>query len=101
MEVLRKLQEENSNPNVSLYSLQKSIEHLASMVEKETIAISNLPDKKSIQNLSEKIESFMRLHTKSIPIGMVILMFITLLGVLFGKEAIEFIFNHPLYRIGS
>ena len=76
--------------------LKASIEKLSGAVERQTTAINNLPDKQTISTLTEKIDMFMTLHRNSLPIFMVILMFATLLGAIFGKEIIEWIFNHPI-----
>ncbi len=92
--------DEDPGGKVSLYSLQQALTHLAATVESQTVALSNLPDRNCVKDLSNKIQLFMDFHAKSLPMGLVILMFITLLGVLFGKEVIEYIFNHPLYRPG-
>ncbi len=81
--------------------LKASIEKLSGAVERQTLAINNLPDKEIILSLSDRIEMFMLMHRTSIPIFMVILMFATLLGVIFGKEIIEWIFDHPIYLRAS
>lgn len=83
----------DSENQISMVSLQNSIEHLASTVERQTAVLSSLPDKDSIQGLSDRLELFMDIHSKSLPMSLVMLMFATLLGVLFGKEFIEYIFG--------
>lgn len=50
----------------------------------------------NVDKLIQKIDLFMVLYQRSIPAWAVLLMFATLLGALFGKECIEWMFKSPL-----
>jgi len=79
--------------------LKAAIDKLSESVDRQTLAIGQLPDRETIDTLGKRIQDFMDFHRSSIPIFMVVLMFATLLGVIFGKEIIEWIFEHPIYPI--
>jgi tetrahydromethanopterin S-methyltransferase subunit B len=77
--------------------LKSAIDNLSQSLDRQTQAMSSLPDKDAIEALGKRIQDFMDFHRSSIPIFMVVLMFATLLGVIFGKEIIEWVFEHPIY----
>ncbi len=79
--------------------LKAAIDKLSASVDRQTSAINQLPDRETIDALGKRIQDFMDFHRSSIPIFMVVLMFATLLGVIFGKEIIEWIFEHPIYPL--
>lgn len=53
----------------------------------------------TVDKLITKIDIFMRLYQWSVPSWMVVFMFVLMLGVFFGKEAIESYFKSPIVDI--
>lgn len=76
-------------------SLALAVKELTKAVDSNSVETKFLGV--TIHNFGLKINDFMDFSKKSLPIGLVLLMFVAFLAAIFGKEWIEAYFGHPIY----
>ncbi len=89
---------------MAMETLASTVDKLADKIEIQGNKTDSLSSKIEINNakteiLSSKIESFITFAANSIPHNVVYLIFILVVGVLFGIETLQFVFKHFLPKV--